>query len=51
MFNSHNFDSDWDYYDWIEFRGESWNEPYDEYEDREDGGEDEQEVDGMGDDG
>ena len=39
MFNSHNFDSDWDYYDYLDDSEE------------EDGGEDEQEVDGMGDDG
>lgn len=39
MFNSHNFDSDWDYYDYL-FGSE---EDYDP--------EDEQEVDGMGDDG
>lgn len=39
MFNSHNFDSDWDYYDYL-FDSEG-----------EDGSEDEQEVDGMGDDG
>ena len=37
-FNSHNFDSDWDYYDYL-FDSE---EDYDP--------EDEQEVDGMGDD-
>lgn len=40
-FNSHNFDSDWDYYDWLEGREESWDEAYDEHEDQEDGGEDE----------
>lgn len=39
MFNSHNFDSDWDYYDYL----------YDSEE--EDGSEDEQGVGGMGDDG
>ena len=37
-FNSHNFDSDWDYYDYL-FDSEEEDDP-----------EDEQEVDGMGDD-
>lgn len=40
-YNSHNFDSDWDYYDWLEGYKESWDEPDDEYEDEEDDGEDE----------
>ena len=39
--NAHNFDSDWDYYDWLEGRKESWDETSDEYEDQDDGGEDE----------
>lgn len=40
-FNSHNFDSDWDYYEWLQSRKEPWDESYDEEEDQEDGGEDE----------
>lgn len=39
MFNSHNFDSDWDYYDYLHGSEE------------EDDSEDGQEMDGMGDDG
>lgn len=38
--DAHNFDSDWDYYDYLYGT-----------EEEEDGGEDEQEVDGVGDDG
>lgn len=41
MFNSHNFDSDWDYYNWLEGCKEPWDESDDEYEDEEDDGEDE----------
>lgn len=45
MFNSHNFDSDWDYYDWLEGADESCEETEEEDYDPED----EQEVDGVGD--